>query len=203
MPGFAGVLDDRTVADIANYVRVGFGGRYAPNVTPSMVADLRAVAEVGAGGTHAARAFDCPAIGAAQGPKALATPADVMALASGGEVDMANKVGALIDDIRKHQPGISDAALTDVMMASFCPVVANNRALDNSQRRARLLHFSMTLEDQFVARALPAGSRVLTTVPLAPGVMQQITRAAAEQHQTPAQWMADSLAQDIGGSVKN
>lgn len=165
MPGFAGALGNREIADIANYVRVGFGNHGAPDVTPTLVAGLRSVARVGAGGTEAARAFDCPAIGAAPVPKALASPSDVEVLDSGGDIDMTNKIDGLIDEVRQQQPGISDAALSNIMIASFCPVVANDAALNNSQRRARLMRFSTTLQDQLASEAQPED--VLKRAPLA------------------------------------
>jgi len=40
MPGFAGLLSDQQVADLANWMRAGWGGR-APDVTPADVARLR------------------------------------------------------------------------------------------------------------------------------------------------------------------
>jgi mono/diheme cytochrome c family protein len=194
MPGFGGALNDQTVADIANYIRVGFGGQYAPDVSPAMVGRLRDIANIGPGGTKTARAFDCPAIGAAAVPQALATPQDVMALETGGDASMSEKVGRLIDDIRKQQTGLSDAAVTNVVIAAFCPIVANNPALNDNQRRARLIYFNMRLQDQLAARTPDADSGIRTTLELAPKVMQQITRAAADQHQTPADWMAVTLA---------
>jgi mono/diheme cytochrome c family protein len=194
MPGFAGALGDAQIADIANYVRANLGNRGVPDTTPAMVAGLRAAAGVGAGGTEAARSFDCPAIGAAPVPRVLASPSDVMSLASGGDIDMANKIPELIDEIRQQQPDISAAALTNIMIASFCPVVANDPALTDSQRRSRMMHFALMLQDQLAMAAPAPSERVLATVPLRPQVMQQITQAAAERHKTVAEWMAETLA---------
>ncbi|HSU04679.1 MAG TPA: c-type cytochrome, partial [Acetobacteraceae bacterium] len=199
MPAFGGALGDRQIADVANYVRVGLGNRGVPDVSANLVAGLRAVANVGPAGTEAARAFDCPAVGNAPVPNVLANQSDVQVLASGGDIDMANKIGGLIDQIRQQQPGISNAGLTNIMMASFCPVVANDPALNNTQRSGRLMNFSMMLQDQLAAAAPPANEHVLATVPLAPNVMQQVSRAAAEHHQTPAEWMADTLAHQSNG----
>jgi mono/diheme cytochrome c family protein len=197
MPGFAGALSDRQVADIANYVRVSWGNRGVADVTPSMVASLRSAAGVGAAGSEAARAFDCPAIGAAPVPNTIATPVDVQALAAGGDYDMENKISSLIAQIRAQQPGISNAALSNIMIASFCPVVANESSLNQAQKRARLMNFNMTLQDQLASALDPAGVRVLATVPLPPSLMQQIGQIASEHHQTPAEWMAETLAHQI------
>ncbi|HEX5326165.1 MAG TPA: c-type cytochrome [Acetobacteraceae bacterium] len=196
MPSFAGALGDRQIADVANYVRVGLGNHGVPDVTPNLVAGLRSVAAVGAGGTEAARAFDCPAIGNAPVPKVLANQSDVAILASGGDIDMDNKIDGLLAELHQQQPGISNAALSNIMMASFCPVVADNPALNNTQRRAQLMRFSVHLQDRIAAAATQAAvsDHVVAAVPLAADVMQQVTQAAAEHHQTPAQWMAETLA---------
>jgi len=203
MPGFAGALSNQEISDIANYVRVGFGNRGVPDVSPTLVADLRSIAGVGPGGTEAARAFDCPAVGAAPVPGVLADPADVRDLAAGGDTDMENKIGDLLDEIRQQQPGISDGALSNIMIASFCPVVANDPALNNSQRRARLMDFNTALQDRLAGAAEPSDVRVLVSVPLQPNVLQQLKQAAASQHQALTKWMADTLArqaQGLGGS---
>lgn len=42
MPSFAGQLNDRQIAALANYVRTSWGNTVAPNATRSMVAKLRA-----------------------------------------------------------------------------------------------------------------------------------------------------------------
>ncbi len=199
MPGFAGALGDQQVADIANYVRVGFGNRGVPDVTPSLVAGLRAIAGVGPGGTQAARAFDCAAVGSAPVPGVLATPAEVETLDAGGDVDMANKIDGLIDEIRSQQPGISSASLSNTMIAAFCPVVANDAALSNQQKRARLMRFSMAVQDQLASLVQPADIRVMTPVALPPSTLQQIDQAASANQQTPAEWMANTLAHAAQG----
>ncbi|HEY5299310.1 MAG TPA: hypothetical protein VIJ55_01420, partial [Acetobacteraceae bacterium] len=113
------------------------------------------------------------------------------------------KIGDLLDEIRQQQPGISDGALSNIMIASFCPVVANDPALNNSQRRARLMDFNTALQDRLAGAAEPSDVRVLVSVPLQPNVLQQLKQAAASQHQALTKWMADTLArqaQGLGGS---
>jgi mono/diheme cytochrome c family protein len=41
MPAFGGMLDDRQVADVVNYVRTSFGNRYKDAVTAKDVAAAR------------------------------------------------------------------------------------------------------------------------------------------------------------------
>ncbi len=115
-------------------------------------------------------------------------------LASGGFFDMANKIDTLIRQIRDQQPGISDATLSNLMIASYCPVIANDPALTNSQRRARLMSFSMSLQDRLAANPLSSAERVLVSVPLRPDVLQEITQTARDQHEPLTEWMAQTLA---------
>jgi mono/diheme cytochrome c family protein len=42
MPAFKDRLTDQQVADIANYIRTSWGNGAQPNVTPAMVANMRA-----------------------------------------------------------------------------------------------------------------------------------------------------------------
>jgi len=196
MPAFAGALSDKDISDIANYVRVTWGNRGVPDVKPSMVAHLRAIAGVGPAGTESARAFDCPKVGAAAVPRTLARPSEVKALAEGGDADMGNKIHLLIEKIRKEQPGISNAGLSNTIVAAFCPVVANNAALSNSQKRAELMRFTGVLQDQ-LRPSPPPNSAVIMAVPLASDTLKRIDAAAASSHLTPAQWMAKTLADTV------
>ena len=42
MPAFKDQLTDQQIADIANYIRTSWGNAAQPNVTPAMVANMRA-----------------------------------------------------------------------------------------------------------------------------------------------------------------
>jgi hypothetical protein len=160
---------------------------------------MRSVAGGGLAGSQASRAFDCPLVGSAPVPGALADPAQVAFLANAQGQDLSNKIDELIASIRQSQPGIDDASLTDSMNAAYCPIIASQTGLSNAQKRARLATFNAELQDRFAQASLPSGVEVLASVPLAPTVLQQIDAAARAAKETAQQWMADVLAKAAGG----
>jgi mono/diheme cytochrome c family protein len=195
MPSFAGALSDQSVADVVNYVRSGWGNQGPTDSTAAIVAGMRSVAGGGLAGTQASRAFDCPLVGSAPVPGALADPAQVAFLANAQGTDLSNKIDELIASIQKSQPGIGDAALTDAMNAAYCPIVAQQTGLSYGQKRARLALFNTQLQDRIAAAdTLNApGIHVMVSVPLTPAVVQQVDAAAEAAKQPPQQWMADQL----------
>ena len=145
MPSFAGALADRDIADITNYIRVSWANKASPDASPALVAGIRAASQLGVAGSEAARDFDCPKVGASTVPGALIGPGDVGLMAGAG--DAGNRIGELVFQLRKQQPGISVAALTNSMIAAICPSVANAPGLTTAQKRARLLQLSGTIQD--------------------------------------------------------
>ena len=198
MPNFSGALTDQNIADIANYIRTSWVNKAPANATPALVASLRAGANTGAAGTEAARDFDCPKVGSASVAGALATGAEANLLSSPG--DAVNHIDELITDIRKQQPGVSDATLTDALNAAYCPVVANNAALSNADKRARLARFNQMLQDQIAATEQPADTRVMVATPLTEAQLQQVAAAAAQAHMTTSQWLASVAAKSAAAA---
>jgi hypothetical protein len=145
MPSFAGALADRDVADIANYIRVSWANKASPDASTALVASVRAASQLGVAGSEAARDFDCPKVGASTVPGALIGAGDVDLMAGPG--DAGNRIDELVFQLRKQQPGISAAALTNSMIAAICPSVANAPALTTAQKRARLLQLGGTIQD--------------------------------------------------------
>jgi mono/diheme cytochrome c family protein len=200
MPSFAGALGDQQVADVVNYVRSGWGNQGPTDATAAIVASMRSVAGGGLAGTQASRAFDCPAVGSAPVPGALADPAQVAFLANAQGADLSNKIDELIGSIQKSQPGIGDAALTDSMNAAYCPIIAGQTGLSYAQKRARLAAFNTELQERVAAQeSLGPDVHVIASVPLTPAVMQQVDAAAQAANQPPQTWMADMLAKAAGG----
>jgi cytochrome c553 len=199
MPSFAGALGDQQVADIVNYVRSGWGNQGPTDASAAIVASMRSVAGSGLAGTQASRAFDCPLVGSAPVPGALANPAQVAFLANAQGTDLSNKIDELIANIRQSQPGIGDASLTDAMNAAYCPIVAAQTGLSNAQKRARLATFNSELQDRFAQTELPSDVHIIASVPLTPAVMQQVDSAAAAANQPAQQWMADQLGKAAAG----
>jgi mono/diheme cytochrome c family protein len=156
MPSFAGAFTDQQIADIVNYVRSSWVNKSPTDATPALVASLRAASHVGAGGSEAARDFDCPEIGSAIVPQAMATPAQVALLANSGGADLENQIMVLVSATRSAQPGISDTNLVNMLNAAYCPVVANISGLSAAEKRTRLMSFALQIEDIIAANPAPA-----------------------------------------------
>lgn len=193
MPGFAGALTDQNIADIGNYIRTAWGDRAPANLTPAMVASVRAQSIVGAGGSEAARDFDCPKVGGATVPGALATGADTNFLSSDDGAYLNQRLGELVSDLRNGQPGISDARVANTMMAAMCPAVAGRGNLSTAEKRALLFRLNSQVLRQIAATSTPPGSHVVTTVTLSPEVTRQINNEAAARHETPAAYLSDVI----------
>jgi mono/diheme cytochrome c family protein len=199
MPSFAGALGDQQVADVVNYVRDGWGNTAPTDATPALVASLRKPAGAGGAGSEAARAFDCPAVGASEIPNVLADPAEANFLVTADDQDMANKIDELIFRIQRDRPGISSTALFDSLDAAYCPVVADQPGMSNSQKRALLARFNNQLDQRIAAMSAGAGYDILANVPLPSNIMQLINDAAAAAHETPAKWMGQVLTKAATG----
>jgi len=143
MPSFATSLSDQDVADIANYVRTAWGNTGVPNAAPADVKALRAVAMVPASADAAADALACPRISAT----GVNDPGNgLLDIYQGATPEtVPSRTSALIAAIRQGNASISDADLTDTLVAAYCPVVAHADGLSAAQKRAALAAFIATL----------------------------------------------------------
>jgi len=194
MPGFAGALGDQQIADLVNYIRTGWGNAAVADTAPALVASLRAGNAVGAAGTQAARAFGCPAVGSSVVAHAVLTPEDANFIADSPASQMNQRVDQLIGELRKQQPGISNADLANDLNAAYCPYVANDAALNDAERRARLDRFTAHVFQRLAAAAPTPDVAMTLGVPLPPDEIAKIDAAASARHETPQQWMATALA---------
>ena len=96
--------------------------------------------------------------------------------------------------IRQQQPGISDARLTNNMIAAFCPAVADMPGLSNGAKRAKMMQLARRMQEQIAATALPPDSHVIASVPLPSALAQQVYNAAAARHQRAGTYMEDLIA---------
>jgi mono/diheme cytochrome c family protein len=194
MPSFAGALDDRSIASIANYVRTNWQDHAPANVTPEMVAALRPVSDVGAAGSEAARAFDCPRVGpdAVQGTMADAGEADLLANGDGPSLD--RRISDMVWHLRQQQPDMANGQLANTMFAAFCPAVAALPGLSDAEKRARVLELDMKVQQQIASTTLPVGSHVILSAPVSPMLAHQVFTAAAALHETPGVFVSDLVA---------
>lgn len=154
MPGFAGALSDRDVADLTNYVRSSWGNTAAPNATPEMASGFRAAVAVAPAGTDAARALDCPQVGG--GPSATdLDPATIQLLNEQMSGGAALNVSKLVDTYQNANQGAGLAETVNALVGAYCPIVAKGPQ-DNAAKRAALGRFANQVAAYVAGQATPA-----------------------------------------------
>ena len=141
--------------------------------------------------------LDCPEIGPGAVPN-LFTNLQVKLVTSGNSVDLANEINDLINKLQIEKPNISYAELTNVIIASYCPVVANTASLTVSEKWRRIHQFDTILQQQLAANTLAPGTLIIANVPLPPAVYRELRSQAAKVDQSPAQLMAAILSRAAG-----
>jgi hypothetical protein len=144
-----------------------------------------------------ATGLDCPEIGPGAVPNLL-TDAQSKLMMSGDSVDLANEINNLINKLQIEKPNISYAELTNVIIAAYCPVVANMASLTASEKWRRMRQFDTVLQQQIAANTLAPGTLIIANVPLPPAVYRELRSQAAKVDKTPAQLMAAILSRAAG-----
>ena len=136
MPSFAAGLTDAEIAGVANYVRANWGGNGMADANPHDVAAARAVSVVPPMADAMSDAFGCPQVSATGGNAALTDPGSgLLDIYTGATPEtLPNRTRMLVTALRTNDSTISAAALTDDLVAAYCPVVANTPGLSNAAR---------------------------------------------------------------------
>ncbi len=194
MPRFGGSLNDRDIADLANYVRTAWNNGAPANATPAIVRGLRSTAPVGIGGSIAARDFGCPKIGEGTVPGALANEQEVMMLAGADQSNLQNGITSVIAMVKKDNPDAASGDVVTALNAAYCPVVATRGDLSQAQKRSTLIAFS-DMVGQELQRSTPADvSKVMVSASLSPDTMAQISQAAASAGMSPGAFISKQLS---------
>jgi hypothetical protein len=127
----------------------------------------------------------------------LFTDLQLKLVTSGNSVDLSNEINDVINKLQIEKPNISYTELTNVMVAAYCPVVANSN-LTASEKWRRIHQFDAILQQQLAANMLPPGTLIVANVPLPPAVYHQLRSQAAKVDQSPAQLMAAILSRAAG-----
>ena len=141
--------------------------------------------------------LDCPETGPGAVPNLL-TDVQLKLVMSGNSVDLANEINDLINKLQIEKPNVSYADLTNVMVAAFCPVIANMAGLTASEKWRRMRQFDTVLQQQLAANTLAPGTLIIANVPLPPAVYRELRSQAAKVDKTPAQLMAAILSRAAG-----
>jgi hypothetical protein len=97
-------------------------------------------------------------------------------------------------NLSSKEPSISNADLTNGLIAAYCPLVAQAPGLTSAQRWSQMHRFDQAVQQQLAANYLPPGSMIIADVPLPPAVYRRLRSQAEAAGQTPAQLMASVLA---------
>jgi hypothetical protein len=141
--------------------------------------------------------LDCPETGPGAVPNLL-TDVQSKLVMSGNSVDLANEINDLINKLQIEKPNISYAELTNVIVAAYCPVVANMASLTASEKWRRMRQFDTVLQQQLTANTLAPGTLIIANVPLPPAVYRELRSQAVKVDKTPAQLMAAILSRAAG-----
>jgi len=141
--------------------------------------------------------LECPEIGPNAVPNLL-TDLQVKLVTTDNSVDLTNEINDLINKLQILMPNISYAELTNVIIAAYCPVVANTASLTASEKWRRIRQFDSILQQQLAANTLAPGTLIVANVPLPPAVYRELRSQAAKVDQRPAQFMAAILSRAAG-----
>jgi hypothetical protein len=141
--------------------------------------------------------LDCPELGPNAVPNLL-TDVQVKLVTTDNSVDLTNEINDLINRLQILMPNISYAELTNVIIAAYCPVVANTASLTASEKWRRMRQFDNILQQQLAANTLAPGTLIVANVPLPPAVYRELRSQAAKVDQRPAQFMAAILSRAAG-----
>jgi hypothetical protein len=98
-----------------------------------------------------AAAFECPEPQASTGPGVIQeSQAEIdrlSAMLRGGDLD--NRIEVIARDLKDKYAGADKTELTNFMVGAYCPVVAEDADLSDSEKDARLTEFSEQVWDLY------------------------------------------------------
>ena len=149
-----------------------------------------------------ATGLECPEIGHTGVPDLTSDSSRAKLLVGGSSADLANEISELIDEVQLKEPSVSNADLTNGLIAAYCPLVAQAPGLTDAQRWSRMHRFVQVLQQRLAANDLPPGSTIIVEVPIAPTVYRQLRSQAEAAGQTPVQFM-ESILKAAAGKKEN
>jgi len=139
------------------------------------------------GSPAASAAFVCPVQSAG---------ADAAAVPAGQALGDANTLNGAIAALREK--GLGNAMIVDRLIASYCPVVAGNAALNDDQKRAQVRHFAARTVR--LVYALESAGAVFLDVPFQPEQIDAINARAAAERISPEAWVAGVVDRALKGA---
>jgi hypothetical protein len=158
---------------------------------PGLLVDMLATSAKATG-------LECPEIGHTGVPDLTSDPTRAKLLLGGASTDLGNEISELIAQLQLKEPGISNADLTNGLIAAYCRLVAQAPGLTSAQRWNQMHRFVQVLQQQLAANDLPPGSMIIAEVPVPPAVYRRLRSQAEAAGQTPAQLIGSILAAAAG-----
>lgn len=205
MPSFASALTDQQIVDVVNYVRTSWGNKGSANATLATVASIRSGITTTDLGTEAAQKLDCPRVSSDDIAGTLSNPGSgILTMLQGIKSNGGggSQVPVLINEIRQASPGISDAQLVDDTIAAFCPIVAQDTAMSEVEKKQVVDAFAAQVNTEVMANALPTGAKVFVSVPLPQSVLTGAEAAAQAAGENRDIWLEKAIADQVKASGK-
>ncbi len=136
---------------------------------------------------HAA-GFECPSRPVADEPAGIK---DIKSLLPVGDpLDNPAQLNTAVATLRGQ--GLSEGLIIDNLIGAYCPVVAANTTLNDTQKAALVRRFASLITG--IVFSLGSTEAVLLDVPLAPSVLSQVQAKAKAAGISPEDWIADTVA---------
>jgi hypothetical protein len=150
------------------------------------------------GQSYGADTLECPEIGPGSVPDLIGDASGGGLFTTDNRIDLANEINESINRLQIANPNISWSDAQNVLIATYCRVVARKPGLTAAEKWSRLRQFEGVLERQIAANMMPAGTLILANVPLPPDVYRELKRQAIISGQTTAQLMTAILTRAAG-----
>lgn len=152
----------------------------------------------GAQNGYGAENLECPEIGATSVPELMGDASGGGLFVTENRVDLVNEINDAVNRLQLANPNISWPDVQNVLIASYCRVVAHESGLTAADKWTRMRQFDDVLERQIAANIMPAGTLIIASVPLLPDVFRELRRQAFVSNQTAAQLMTAILSRAAG-----
>jgi len=145
-----------------------------------------------------AEGLECPTIDRGAVAALSAVDPQIQRMTTYNNADFAKQVGQLVATIKAGAPILSTDAIADILIATYCPVVARMPNASPSEKWQLMRRFARVVMQQITANTMPSDSSIIATVPLPPRVYQTLRNQAESSGQTPTTLMADILTRAAG-----
>ncbi|MDE1896120.1 MAG: c-type cytochrome [Rhodospirillales bacterium] len=143
MPAFGAQFTDQQIADVTNYIRTAWGNKSNADATPAEVMKLRGVGGLPPAASLAADKLGCPRVSSSGGADTVADPGNGLLniYAGATAATVPNRTRELISAVKASNSSISNADLTNTLVAAYCPMLAQTPGMSLAAKRNALQGF--------------------------------------------------------------